>query len=123
LFILLVSFAETMPGYVGFDPLGLSEQWTDVDWSNLVVPGGEVSIFGQKPEYGSAAFPEAGFSTPVRTADWMAEAEIKHGRISMLAVVGWIAVDLGVRMPGSGYESIANSFAAHDASVANGSMR
>jgi light-harvesting complex I chlorophyll a/b binding protein 1 len=53
----------------------------------------------------------------------MAEAEIKHGRISMLAVVGWIAVDLGVRMPGSGYETIANSLVAHEAAVANGSLR
>jgi hypothetical protein len=40
----------------------------------------------------------------------------------MLAVLGWVAVDLGVRMPGSGYESIPNSFAAHTASVENGSL-
>jgi hypothetical protein len=102
--------------------LGLSEQWSDVDWSNLVVPGGSVSIFGQRPEYGSAAFPESEFTTPVRTPAWMQEAEIKHGRLAMLAVVGWVAVDLGVRMPGSGYDSIANSFVAHNAAVANGSL-
>jgi hypothetical protein len=52
----------------------------------------------------------------------MREAELKHGRVSMLAVLGWVVVDSGLRMPGSGYESIANSFAAHDAAVANGSM-
>ena len=111
-----------MPGYAGFDPVGLSEQWMDVDWSQAVVPGGGVPIFGQRPEYGSAAFPEAGFTTPVRTPEWMAEAEIKHGRIAMLAVAGWVAVDLGVRMPGSGYDTIANSLTAHAAAVENGSL-
>ena len=117
-----VPFVESMPGYAGFDPLTLSEQWMDVDWSQSVVPGGGVPIFGQRPEYGSAAFPEAGFTTPVRTPAWMQEAEIKHGRIAMLAVVGWVAVDIGVRMPGSGYESIANSLVAHAAAVENGSL-
>jgi Chlorophyll A-B binding protein len=110
------------PTHIHTHRLGLSEQWSDVDWSNLVVPGGSVSIFGQRPEYGSAAFPESEFTTPVRTPAWMQEAEIKHGRLAMLAVVGWIAVDLGVRMPGSGYDSIANSFVAHNAAVANGSL-
>ena len=52
----------------------------------------------------------------------MREAEQKHGRISMLAVLGWVVTDAGVRMPGSGYESITSNLAAHDASVANGSM-
>jgi hypothetical protein len=33
-----------------------------------------------------------------------------------------VAVDSGLRMPSSGYESIPSSFAAHDAGVANGSM-
>ena len=111
-----------MPGYAGFDPLTLSEQWMDVDWSQSVVPGGGVPIFGQRPEYGSAAFPEAGFTTPIRTPEWMQEAEIKHGRIAMLAVAGWVAVDVGLRMPGSGYETIANSLTAHAAAVENGSL-
>jgi hypothetical protein len=52
----------------------------------------------------------------------MREAELKHGRVAMLAVLGWVVVDSGLRMPGSGYESITSSFAAHDAAVANGSM-
>ena len=40
----------------------------------------------------------------------------------MMAVTGWAAVEGGVRMPGSGYESIPNSLVAHNAAVANGSM-
>lgn len=39
-----------------------------------------------------------------------------------MAVVGWVAVDAGVRMPGSGYESILDSLSAHSAAVSNGSM-
>jgi hypothetical protein len=40
----------------------------------------------------------------------------------MMAVLGWVAVDLGVRFPGAGYESIPNSLAAHNAAVENGSL-
>jgi len=29
---------------------------------------------------------------------WMREAEIKHGRVCMLAIVGYIAVDVGLRV-------------------------
>lgn len=77
------------------------------DWSQQIVPDNWL---------------EASERTPITTVEWMREAELKHGRISMLAVLGWVAVDYGVRMPGSGYEAIKNSFVAHDASVANGSM-
>jgi Chlorophyll A-B binding protein len=77
------------------------------DWSQQIVPDNWL---------------EASERTPITTVEWMREAELKHGRISMLAVLGWVAVDAGVRMPGAGYESIKNSFVAHDASVANGSM-
>jgi hypothetical protein len=44
------------------------------------------------------------------------------GRIAMLAVAGWAAVDGGVRLPGEKFAAIKDSFSAHDASVANGSM-
>jgi len=51
---------------------------------------------------------------------WMQEAEIKHGRIAMLAAAGFVAVDLGVLAPGapSGYSSVA----AHDMAVEKGAM-
>lgn len=52
----------------------------------------------------------------------MREAEIKHGRMSMMAVAGWVAVDMGLRFPGEMFENIPNSLAAHDAAVQNGSM-
>ena len=47
------------------------------------------------------------------------EAELKHGRIAMLATAGWLAVDLGVTLPDhAGISSVA----AHNAGVASGAM-
>lgn len=62
-------------------------------------------------------------TAPISTIDWMREAEVKHGRIAMLAVVGWIAVDLGLRFPGEVYSAVPNSFAGHLAAVDNGGLR
>jgi light-harvesting complex I chlorophyll a/b binding protein 1 len=52
----------------------------------------------------------------------MREAEVKHSRLAMLAFLGWVAVDFGVRFPGDMFASIPNSLAAHNAAVQNGSM-
>lgn len=54
----------------------------------------------------------------------MREAEVKHSRIAMLAVLGWVAVDFGARFPGAGesFTSIPSSFAAHNLAVQNGSL-
>lgn len=95
------------PGDVGFDPLGFTDMWKDKDWSTQVVP-----------DFWNDETPR----TPISTKTWMQEAEIKHGRISMMAVVGWLAVDSGIRFPGSPYGSIANSVSAHAAGVENGSL-
>jgi len=38
--------------------------------------------------------------------------ELKHGRVAMLATVGYVVVDLGARFPGA--ENIPNGFAAID---------
>merc|ERR1719454_1932175 len=50
---------------------------------------------------------------------WMREAELKHGRVCMLAFFGYVAVDLGNTWPGAPQVS---SLVAHDACVKNGSM-
>jgi len=52
---------------------------------------------------------------------WMREAELKHGRICMMAIVGWIAVDLGFHFPAAKYEGLS-SLSAHNAMVAEGNM-
>ena len=85
----------SMPGDVGFDPLGFSNY-----------------------ELGP-------FENSVAHMGWMREAEIKHGRVCMLAVVGWIAADCGLRAPGVPAElkdKALTSFAAHDVAVADGRL-
>jgi len=51
---------------------------------------------------------------------WLRESELKHGRVSMLATLGWIATDLGVRIPGEPFQ--VSTMDAHDAMVKFGSM-
>mmetsp|Transcript_7520 Transcript_7520/g.12499 ORF Transcript_7520/g.12499 Transcript_7520/m.12499 type:complete len:228 (+) Transcript_7520:75-758(+) len=109
-----VPFAEqppaldgTLAGDVGFDPVGFSSMWSDKDWSQQIVPD---------------IWPESGERTPISTIEWMREAEVKHGRVCMLAVLGWVAVDAGLRFPGDMFASIPNSLAAHNTAVENGSM-
>eukprot|EP00339_Tiarina_fusa_P011582 CAMPEP_0117016342 /NCGR_PEP_ID=MMETSP0472-20121206/12895_1 /TAXON_ID=693140 ORGANISM="Tiarina fusus, Strain LIS" /NCGR_SAMPLE_ID=MMETSP0472 /ASSEMBLY_ACC=CAM_ASM_000603 /LENGTH=248 /DNA_ID=CAMNT_0004720361 /DNA_START=22 /DNA_END=768 /DNA_ORIENTATION=+ len=64
----------------------------------------------------------------IDTLYWMREAELKHGRVAMLAWFGWLATDgafgIMMRFPGSIYsvESIPNSYNAHDILVEQGSM-
>ena len=47
------------------------------------------------------------------------QAELKHGRICMLAFVGYITVDMGNTWPSAPHVS---SLLAHDAAVKNGNM-
>lgn len=50
---------------------------------------------------------------------WSREAELKHARVCMLAVAGWVAVDLGMVVP---LAPKVSSLAAHDAAVDKGPM-
>jgi len=50
---------------------------------------------------------------------WSREAELKHARVCMLAVAGWVAVDLGFRVP---FAPEVSSLYAHDACVEKGPM-
>ncbi|CAM9768601.1 unnamed protein product, partial [Chrysoparadoxa australica] len=95
----------TMVGDVGFDPLGLSA--IDFDFSTLIVP---------------PAASQRNSDTKISTLYWMREAELKHGRVAMLAVLGWVMVDLGLRFPGAKYAGL-DAISAHDAMVATGNMK
>eukprot|EP00531_Pseudo-nitzschia_arenysensis_P011113 CAMPEP_0116130584 /NCGR_PEP_ID=MMETSP0329-20121206/8559_1 /TAXON_ID=697910 /ORGANISM="Pseudo-nitzschia arenysensis, Strain B593" /LENGTH=223 /DNA_ID=CAMNT_0003624975 /DNA_START=142 /DNA_END=813 /DNA_ORIENTATION=- len=71
---------------------------------------------------GDAGFDPFRFSDFV-PVDFLREAELKHGRICMLAVTGFIAVDCGLRiypLP-EAYEGLT-SLTAHDALVEQGAM-
>lgn len=97
----------SMPGDVGFDPIGFTAMWSDKDWSQQIVPD---------------IWPEPVVRTPITTVEWMREAELKHSRFAMMAVLGWVAVDSGLRFPGEMFSKIPTSLAAHDAAVDNGTM-
>jgi light-harvesting complex I chlorophyll a/b binding protein 1 len=52
---------------------------------------------------------------------WVREAELKHGRVCMLATLGWITTDLGVRFPGDMYQ--VSTIEAHNKLVDEGQMQ
>jgi light-harvesting complex I chlorophyll a/b binding protein 1 len=89
-------------GDAGFDPLGFSN--IPQDMMPQIIPS-------------SASMAH----DPLPTLYWLRESELKHGRLAMLAVVGFIAVDLGVYMYGFTKPG-TSSVAAHDLAVANGGM-
>ena len=76
------------PGNVGFDPL----RFTDSDWNMAEVIIPKERWMGEYAE--------------IPMVYWMREAELKHGRICMLAVVGWLTVDAGIHFPGEKYAGI-----------------
>ena len=59
--------------------------------------------------------------TGLSALQYFRESELKHCRIAMLAVLGWVAVDLGLRFPSSKYADL-NPIQAHDAFVKSGDM-
>eukprot|EP00325_Prymnesiales_sp_UTEX-LB-985_P023728 CAMPEP_0174715594 /NCGR_PEP_ID=MMETSP1094-20130205/21546_1 /TAXON_ID=156173 /ORGANISM="Chrysochromulina brevifilum, Strain UTEX LB 985" /LENGTH=192 /DNA_ID=CAMNT_0015915195 /DNA_START=16 /DNA_END=594 /DNA_ORIENTATION=+ len=78
--------------------------------------------WSESPEHlegmiGNAGFDPLALSTP-QNIKWMREAELKHGRMCMLAWAGWVAVDVGIKFPGAKYEGLT-SFTAHDATISN----
>ncbi|EWM29791.1 light-harvesting protein [Nannochloropsis gaditana] len=92
----------SLPADVGFDPLNLSD--IDFDFTYLMVP---------------TKWDES--RTGLSALKWFREAEIKHGRFAMLAVLGWVAVDMGLRLPVAKYAGY-NAVQAHDVFVKSGDM-
>ena len=96
-------------GDVGFDPFYLSS--IPKNFAGFIQPPSWEAVEG------------------IDTLYWMREAELKHSRVAMLAVAGWIATDGGfgpapLRFPGEIYsvENIPNGYSAHDILVEQGSM-
>ena len=97
-----------MAGDVGFDPFYLSS-----------IPK-NFAGFIQPPSWED--------TDGIPTLYWMREAELKHGRVAMMAWFGWLATDgafgFPLRFPGDIYsvESIPNAYNAHNILVDQGSM-
>lgn len=71
---------------------------------------------------GNYGFDPLGFSNWVNV-DFLREAELKHGRICQLAVVGFAATDLGFRVyPDPNGLHQVSSIAAHDMALSYGGM-
>jgi hypothetical protein len=99
-----INLDGSYPGDVGFDPFYLSS--IPKNWAGFIQP------------------PSWEETSGIETLYWMREAELKHGRIAMLAVPGWILVDQGLRLPFSQFAAdvIPNSYHAHDILVEQGTM-
>jgi len=103
-----INLDGTMVGDVGFDPFYLSS--IPKNFAGFIQPPQWEEVEG------------------ISTVYWMREAELKHGRVCMLAWFGWIAADGGfgfpLRFPGEIYSvaNVPNSFEAHDLMVNQGSM-
>jgi hypothetical protein len=93
----------SMVGDVGFDPFYLSS--IEKNFAGFLQP---------------PSWENVGPGIP--TLYWMREAELKHSRVSMMAVAGWIATDLGARFPFPMFQNIPNAYSAHDTLVEQGTM-
>jgi len=97
-----------MVGDVGFDPFYLSS--ISKNFAGFIQP------------------PQWEETEGIETLYWMREAELKHGRVAMLAWFGWLATDgafgITLRFPGELYsvENIPNAYNAHNILVEQGSM-
>jgi light-harvesting complex I chlorophyll a/b binding protein 1 len=102
-----INLDGSLVGDKGFDPFYLSS--IPKDFSGFIQP----------PSWEEKGIP---------TLYWMREAELKHGRVAMLAWFGWLATDgafgAALRFPGSIYsvDSIPTAYEAHNVLVAQGSM-
>merc|ERR1719245_1604130 len=96
----------SMVGDVGFDPFYLSS--IPKNFAGFIQPPQWEEVEG------------------IPTLYWMREAELKHGRVAMLAWFGWLAADgafgFPLRFPGEIYQSIPSSYEAHNILVEQGSM-
>mmetsp|Transcript_56706 Transcript_56706/g.135051 ORF Transcript_56706/g.135051 Transcript_56706/m.135051 type:complete len:271 (-) Transcript_56706:109-921(-) len=77
-------------------------------------------LVGSEHAYGRYEFDPIGFSKWTELVPYFREAELKHGRIAMLAWVGLVVPDF-VRIPGEAYsfEAVPRVIDAHDALAAN----
>eukprot|EP00933_Yihiella_yeosuensis_P042044 TRINITY_DN364_c0_g1_i1.p1 TRINITY_DN364_c0_g1~~TRINITY_DN364_c0_g1_i1.p1 ORF type:complete len:775 (-),score=199.37 TRINITY_DN364_c0_g1_i1:176-2500(-) len=73
---------------------------------------------------GYAGYDEEGFDpmgfTLALDVRWLREAELKHARVAMLAATGWMATDMGLRVPGAPFQ--VSTLEAHDALTKFGAM-
>jgi light-harvesting complex I chlorophyll a/b binding protein 1 len=97
-----INLDGSLPGDQGFDPFYLSS-----------IPK-NFAGFIQPPSWEE--------TKGIPTLYWMREAELKHCRVAMLAVAGWVATDFGLRFPGEMFAAVPTAYNAHDMMVEQGAM-
>ena len=102
-----------LPRRQGFDPLNLSGYYSIKYLREVCAAIWTLSLF-LSVRFGLRV------AERVATGSVLApQAEVKHGRICMLATLGFVATDNGIWAPGAPHVS---SLAAHDATVKSGHM-
>merc|ERR1719373_1061305 len=122
--IMRSGYSEVYTAYEnGRYPPAPGQEWDD-DWGNTD-PNAEPEMspsmpFLRMPKHlkgwvgGEKGFDPLGV-TDALPVYWVREAELKHGRVCMLATLGWIATDLGARFPAEMFQ--VSTIDAHDALV------
>ena len=87
----------------GLDPLGFVTKYGDVSISVPALRTSEVApsmeyenlkVVKKQEFFGQALLLGPGTKDPKRSLMWMREAEVKHGRLAMLAAAGWPLAEL-----------------------------
>ena len=124
-----VNLDGTMVGDNGFDPFYLSS--IPKNFAGFIQPPQWEEVEGISTLYWMR---EVRSSAPARTYTGslltrrfaLLQAELKHGRVAMLAWFGWLAADgafgFPLRFPADVYQEVPSSYAAHDIMVDNGSL-
>ena len=63
-------------------------------------------LVGSEGAWGRSEFDPLGFSKKTELVPYFREAELKHGRLAMLAWVGLVVPDF-VRLPGMGFRMVS----------------
>ncbi|KAL3928478.1 MAG: hypothetical protein SGPRY_002372 [Prymnesium sp.] len=117
----MLSLASALPA---FAPAGVRSPVSAPRMSAPQMVKSEALPFLEKPAHldgsmaGDVGFDPWGLGA-MYNIKYMREAELKHGRICMLAIFGYISVDRGFYAPGAPHVS---SLAAHDITVQSGHM-
>jgi hypothetical protein len=109
---------------MGFAPqLAVQSTATRVGAVSMQEKSQAIPFLKKPPALDGSMAGDIGFD-PLQISDlvplqWAREAELKHARVCMLAFAGWVAVDLGFRVP---FAPDVSSLYAHDACVERGPM-
>jgi len=116
---LLALIAGSVSAFTGMNPASSSPRTAVTQSAAMEDMVGSVDLRGKEFKFDPLKLSE----TYAPLLPWFREAELRHGRTAMLAVLGFIATDF-VRIPGEMYsfEAIPKTIDAHNILVEQGPM-